>query len=126
MKKKFIMSAIVSLLFMGCGTSDKSNDTTSSQTTPNLDTNGNMSFEDIDKKYTELALITRATREFCDNNEISSFIQNSSKISNYFLGIVNSRTLECSDLGKTVDHCDEYIAENESGNATCIIAFNLR
>ena len=122
MKKKFIMSIIISLLYIGCGSSDTKN----TPSTPPSETNGNMSFQDIDKKYTEITLITHATREFCDNNEISSYIKSSSEISNYFTGGVNNRTLECSDLGKTSDHCDEYIAENEPGNATCIIAFNLR
>jgi hypothetical protein len=126
MKTKIIITLITSLMWIGCGSSDSKTNTPTSTPTSTSTSTGNMSFQDINKEYTEVALITRATREFCDNNEIASYIKNSTQVSNYFMGGVENRILECSDLGKTSDHCDEYIAKNEPGNATCIIAFNLK
>jgi len=122
MRKKIILSAIISLFLIGCGTSDDNN----SQTTPSAETNENMSASEISQKYTELAIIIHATKDFCENNKIRTFVKTDSRILNYFIAIKNNTTAECSDFGKTAEHCDEYIAENEPGNTTCLIAYNLK
>jgi len=123
MIKKIIMSTMVSLLLMGCGTGSSNDNTPSSKSKTKT---GGLTFQEINKKYTEVALVTHSTKVFCNNNTIIDNIKKSSKISkNFFNGIIN-KTVECADFGKTIEHCDEYSAQNEPGYSTCIYGYNLR
>ena len=110
MKKKFILGSILSLILIGCGSSDSNND--------------NDAKKEI-SKYDEVAIIYRATENFCKNNNIFERVKTSNEIAEYTL-YIGSEVVECADFGKNSDHCDTFTAENEPGSTTCVIAFNLR
>ena len=113
MKKKFILGSILSLILIGCGSSDSNNDN-----------NDNDMKTDV-SKYDEVAIIYRATENFCQNNNVLERVKTSNEIAEYVL-YTGSEIVECADFGKNSDHCDIFTAENEPGSTTCVIAFNLR
>ena len=111
MKKNFILGSILSLLLIGCGSSDSnSNDT---------------NIINKIKSYDELAIIYNATRYFCEHNDILDATKVSSEVTNYAV-FVGEDAYDCADFGRDENTCDTFTAEDNPGNITCYITANLR
>jgi len=125
MNKKTILLWILALFLIGCGNNTKNSSSKERSSRTSLEDNQRETIFRELTNYSDVAIIYRATEEFCKNNNILTYIKDSNEIINYQLAIGDTNP-ECADFAKTSEHCDTFIAQNEPGSLTCVIGYNVR